>query len=139
MASTEVVHIDAQARGVVLAPFVEAVAGRSKREVTLRAERATPLRLRAIDTAGAELKDLQTFVLHDDGNLVVPVDGPGGREFALLACTDIDVIVFGRVEPGSPWLRGEQRLFVPTESTTIDVVALPCEVVPPEPPGNDVT
>lgn len=137
--SADVLRIEARASGVLVAPLEEAVDGRFHVEVTLRAERATRLRLRAIDAAGVELKEMQSFVRLGDGHLVVPIDGPGAREFALRAGTAIDVIVFGRVGAGSPWLRGEQHLIVPTESTTIDVVAQPCEVAPLDGPGDDVT
>lgn len=137
--SADVVRIDAHAPGVVIPSITEAVERRSQVEVTLRGERATRLRVRAVDSTGAELAEKQAFVRHDDGRLTVPVEGPSGREFALRAGISVDVIVFGRVTVTTPWLRGEQRVLVPAEPTTVDVVAEACDVVSLEPPGNDVT
>lgn len=137
--SADVLRIEGKASGVIIAPWDDAVAGRTHVEVTLRAERAPRLRVRATDAAGAELKDMQSFVRQADGRITVPVDGPSGREFALRAGTAIDVVVFGRIGPGSPWLRAEQPVVVPIESTAIDVVAQPCEVVPVDGPGDGVT
>lgn len=137
--SADELRFEAHASGVLIAPLDESVAGRTHVEVTLRAERATRLRLRATDAAGAELNEMQSFVRLGDGRLAVPVDGPGAREFALRAGTAIDVIVFGRVAVDAPWLRGERHVLVPAEPTTIDVVAYPCTVAPLDKPGDDVS